>query len=180
MLMCGSLCDSPEWTGLTPAWPASSHCCTCRDQAKQTFKVTGYKIGHGPRSKRNNSPHLTTATKDGSQTEIEALHAYTPPERMDYLVRAVFYGRSNFANFWTKIWPSKQLKATNDTLDRQFSTYLRVRQSILLQTLFDFWEIACCPVNCTHLTTFLLFTANNIQKMASSGPALSIVQYVGN
>ena len=38
------------------------------------------------------------------------------------------------------------------------------------------------PVNCTHFTTFHLCkitTANGIQKMPPSGPALSIVQYVG-
>ena len=161
MFMCGSLCDSPEWTGLTPAWPASSHCCSCRGQAKQTFKVTGYKIGHGLHSKRNKS-QCSIAPDYGYKrwsTNRDALHAYTPPERIGYLVQAVFYGQSNFVNFWTKIWPSKQPKATNDTLDRQFSTYLRARWSILLQTSF---EIACCPVNCTHLTTFLLCTANNI------------------
>ena len=86
-------------------------------------------------------------------------------------------------NFWAKIWPSKQLKATNDTLDRQFSKYSRARRSILLQTSFSFWEIDRFPVNCTHFTTFRLCkitTANDIQKMAPSGPALSIVQYVGN
>ena len=66
----------------------------------------------------------------------------------------MFYGRSNFGNFWTKIWPSKQLKATNDTPDRQFSTYSRARRSVLLQTSFSFWEIARFPVNCTHFTIF--------------------------
>ena len=115
-------------------------------------------------------------------TNREALRMYTQPEGMGYLVRVMFYGRSNFGNFWTKIWPCKQLKATNDTLDRQFSTYSRARRSVLLQTSFSFWEIARFPVKCTHFTTFRLCkitTANDMQKIAPSGSALSIVQYVG-
>ena len=105
-------------------------------------------------------------------TNREALHAYTQPEGIGYLVRVMFYGRSNFGNFWTKIWLSKQPKATNDTLDRKFSTYSRARRRVLLQTSFSFWEIARCPVNCTHFTTFRLCkitTVNHILKIAPSG-----------
>ena len=111
-------------------------------------------------------------------TNRKALHAYIQPEGIGYLVRAVFLWT---VDFWNKIWPSKQPKAMNDTLDRQFVTYSMARWSGLLQTSFGFWEIARCPVNCTHLTTFRLCkitTTNDIQKMVPSGPALSIVQLV--
>ena len=86
-------------------------------------------------------------------TNRKAPHAYTQPEGIRYLARAVFYGRSNFANFWTKTWSSKQPKAMNDTLDRHFSTYSRSRRRVLLQALFGFWELAPCPVK-LHLRTF--------------------------
>ena len=108
---------------------------------------------------------------------------YTARREWATLYEWCFMNRLNFENFWTKIWPCKQLKAMNDILDRQFSTYSRARRSVLLQTSFSFWEIARCPVNCTHLTTFRLWkitTANDIRKKAPSGPAFSIVQYIGN
>ena len=57
--------------------------------------------------------------------------------------------------YWTKIWPSKQLKATNDTPDWQFSMY----------SSFSFWEIARCLTVRMHFTTFRLCkitTANDI------------------
>ena len=108
------------------------------------IKVTGYKMGRSLHSKRNNSQCSFTPDCGYKRwsTNREALHAYTQPEGIGYLVRGVFYGWLNFANFWTKIWLSKQLKVMNDTLDRQFSTYSRARWSILLRTTFGFWEIS--------------------------------------
>ena len=53
----------------------------------------------------------------------------------------------------------------------------------MLQAIFGFWEIASCPVNFTHLTTFRHFkitTTNDIQKITLSAPALFIIQYTGN
>lgn len=45
MLMCSSLYGFPKWTGLTPAWPASSHCCSCRDQTKPRFHLP-HRLSH--------------------------------------------------------------------------------------------------------------------------------------
>ena len=123
---------------------------------------------------RNGQSQLIIATEDRAQIDrhFTCIHSQ---KGIGYLVWAVFYGQLNCANFWAKIWPSKQPKVMNDTLDRQFSTYSRVRRRVLFQTLFIFWEIARCPVNCTHLMTLWLCkitTANDIQKMALSGPAI--------
>ena len=48
------------------------------------LKVTGYSSGRGPRSKRAIShsaqPHLTTATKDGAQTERHFVRNHSQKE----------------------------------------------------------------------------------------------------
>ena len=100
----------------------------------------------GEFSAQNTKTHLhqTMATKMG--TNREALCVYTQPEGIGYLVGTVSCGRSNFVNFWTKIWPAEQLKTTNDTPDGQFLMYSRARQSDFLQALFSYREITPCPV----------------------------------
>ena len=50
--------------------------------------------------------HQTMTAKDGPQIEIKVPRAYTQPEGIRYLVGTVSRGRSNFINFWTKIWPA--------------------------------------------------------------------------
>ena len=55
---------------------------------------------------------------------------------------------------------------------------------VFLQALFGFREITPCPVKLytphDFSSTYKITTTNDIQNMAPSGPALSIVQYVGN
>ena len=80
--------------------------------------------------------HLTMATKMG--TNREAPHAYTQPEGIGYLVGTVSCGRSNFVNFWTKIWPAEQLKAMNDTPNGQLLTCLRARQRVFFASVVRF------------------------------------------
>ena len=102
--------------------------------------IIGYKMGCGPHSKRNNLQCSITPDYGYKRqsTSRGAPHGHTQPEGIGYLAWVAFYRRSNFANFWTKIQPSKQLKATNDTLDRQIWMYLSTWWSILLQTSFFF------------------------------------------
>ena len=81
----------------------------------QWFKVTGYKMGRGPCSKHDNS-QCSIAPDCGYKrwsTDREAPHACTQPEGMGYLVRAVFYKRSNLRTFEPKSdHPSNQKQRT--------------------------------------------------------------------
>ena len=79
---------------------------------------------------------------------------------------------------------SWQMRVTNDTPDQQFLAYmymyLRSWQCNVIQFLRNS-SLSSKPVH--SLTTFHLCkttTANILNKMVPSGPALSIVQYVGN
>jgi len=61
------------------------------------------------------SAHLHYGYKWWS-TDREAPCVYTHPEGIGYFVGTVFHGRSNFVNFWTKIWPAEQLRVTRLTV----------------------------------------------------------------
>ena len=107
------------------------------------IKVTGYKNGVWSALQMPNNriaqSHLTMATKGGAQI----------PCMSSLLWAAKFC--------WTQIWPSKQPKMTNSTLDRQVSMYLRARQSVLLQASFFGGEIAPYPVK--------LYTPHNFRPL---------------
>ena len=128
--------------------------------------VKPYRRGHGAYSKHDNSQCSFTPDYGYRwSTNRKALHAYTLPEGINRLpCMNGLYGRSNFSKFWTKIWPSNQPKATNDTL---VLNALKGQTERFVANVVRFWEIAPCPVNCTHLTTFRLrkiTTANDIKK----------------
>ena len=91
----------------TSVWfllPSSRQNDVGRDYVERVCKVMGYKMVHGLRSKHD-SLQCSIAPDCGYKrrsTDREALHAYTQPEGIGYLVRSVFYGQLNYANFWTK------------------------------------------------------------------------------
>ena len=144
------------------------------------LKVTGYGLGCVLRSKRGTS-QCSLAPDYGYKrwsTDREAPRAYTQPEGIGCLVGTVSRGQSNFVSTWTKIWPAELPKVTNDTLNGQFLTYSRARQSGFLQALFGFREITSCPVKLyAHLMTFRLCkitTANDIKKNGSVRPCMKV------
>ena len=79
----------------------------------------------------------------------------------------------NFVNFRTKIWPSKQLRATN-RLQIEFLTYSTARQSVLRQLSFCFWEISLCPIKLyiPHHFCLCKVTATNDIKNGSIRPCI--------
>ena len=55
--------------------------------------------GRAPNAITRSAQHLTAATKDRAQIERYLMRVHMQPEGIGYLVRAVFSGWSNFANF---------------------------------------------------------------------------------
>ena len=110
--------------------------------------VTGYSLGHVLCSKPNNSQcsFAPDYSYKGWSTDREAPCAYTQLEGIGYFVGTVCRGWSNFVNFWTKIWPAEQPRATSDRPDQQFLTYSRARRNIFSEASFGYWEISPCPV----------------------------------
>ena len=146
--------------------------------------VTGYSLGCVLRSKHDHS-QCSLAPDYGYKRCRGALRAYTQPERIGYLVGTVSRGRSNFVNFWTKIWPAEQPRTTNDCLDWQFLTYSRARQRVFFGSVVRFLRTNLLSSKTIH--TLQLFTSVKLQKPTifflngSIRPCtLSIIQYIGN
>ena len=91
-------------------------------------------MGHGPRSKHNIS-QCSIAPDYGYKkwsTNREALNAYTQPEGIGYLVRAIFYEWSNLQTFEPKSdHASNQLFKNEEQYSRStVSKYSRARWSV--------------------------------------------------
>ena len=151
------------------------------------LKVTGYDLWRVPHSKRGNS-QCSLAPDYGYKrwsTDREAPRAYTQSEGIGYLVGTVCRGWSNFVNFWTKIWPAEQPRTTSDTPYRQFLTYSRAKRSIFFGSVIRFLRnnpsLSSKTVHISRLFASVNYNSQQFFfKMALSGPALSIKQYIGN
>ena len=151
-------------------------------------KVTGYSSTRGPRSKRAISrsaqSHQTTATKDGAQTETHFMRAcvYTARKNRLPCTSDVLWT----VKFWKLLNQNLTIQATESNERYPRSTVFNVlegqterfvandvqflRNNPLSGKLYTLHDFCLCKIT----------TANDIQKKASSGPALSIVQYIGN
>ena len=97
-------------------------------------------------------------------TNREPHRAYTQPVGISYLVGTVCRGRSNFVNFWTKLWPAEQPRATSDSPDRQFLTYSRAWRSVFFFFGSVVWLLRNNPLSSKTVHTSRLFASVKWQQ----------------